>query len=129
MAARAWGPKITATQLTSITATEQFFSVIPTLAPGELTHCEVDCNFPGGPTDNLVVSVYTTLDDSSPNWDDTAFLQFQIDKGTDPNKASFIVTGIYRFRIGVKASGATDTITSADFAMRREAVLAGGTVL
>lgn len=105
----AWATKIHATQLTGITATEQFFDEFIELDPGETAHCEIEANPPATPTDHLVVSVYNTLDDSSENWDDTPYLQFYIDKGIDPNKASFTISGVYRFRIGVKRSGVTDT--------------------
>lgn len=117
----AWGAKTNATQLTNIT-TEQFFDQTPTLTPGETLHCEVEADFPVSPTDNLVVSVYGTLDAASENWDDTPTLQFEIDNGIDPNKVSFLISGVYKFRIGVKRSGTTDTITSADFSFRKDGV-------
>ena len=117
----AWGAKVNATQLTSIT-TEQFFDQAPTLTPGELLHCEVEYNPVPTPTDNLVVSIYGTLDAATENWDDTPLFQLEIDNGIDPNKVSFTLSGIYKFRIGVKRSGATDTITSADLSFRRDNV-------
>ncbi len=117
----AWGSKTSATQLTSIT-TEQFFNQTPTLTPGELLHCEVEYNPVGTPTDNLVVSIYGTLDAATENWDDTPIMRFEIDNAIDPNKVSFTLSGIYKFRIGVKRSGSTDTITSADFSFRRDNV-------
>ena len=119
----AWAAKDSSTQLTNIT-TEQFFDDIPTLNPRELAHCEVEYNPVSSPTDNLVVSVYGTLDSSSENWDDTPILQFEIDNGIDPNKAGFVIMGIYKFRVGVKRSGSTDTITSADFSFRLDGVSA-----
>ena len=117
----AWGSKVSATQLTSIT-TEQFFDQKPTLTPGELLHCEVEYNPVGSPTDNLVVSVYGTLDAAAENWDDTPLFQLEVDNAIDPNKVSFPISGIYKFRIGVKRSGVADTITSADFSFRRDNV-------
>ncbi len=119
----AWGSKTNATQLTNIT-TEQFFSETPQLNPRELCHCEVEYNPVASPTDNLVVSVYGTLDATSENWDDTPLMEFEIDNAIDPNKVSFVVMGIYKFRIGVKRSGSTDTITSADFSYRKDGVSA-----
>ena len=117
----AWGSKTTSTQLTSIT-TEQFFSQTPTLNPGETAHVEVEYNPVASPTDNLVVSVYGTLDASAENWDDTPILEFEIDNGTDPNKVGFLVSGVYKFRVGARRSGTTDTITSADMAHRLDGV-------
>lgn len=117
----AWSSKTSATQLTSIT-TEQFFSTLVTLNPGESADCQVDVNFPVTPTDQGVVSVYSTLDDSSENWDDTPFLSFQVSNLIDPNSVSFTVTGIYKFRVGVKRSGTTDTLATADFWYRKDGI-------
>lgn len=117
----AWTAKVNATQLTSIT-TEQFFSTLITLNPGEQAHVEVEANPVASPTDDLIVSVYATLDDASENWDDTAVFAFSIDNAIDPNKASFIVAGLFKFRVGVKRSGTTDTITSADLSYRKDGV-------
>jgi hypothetical protein len=113
----AWSGKTDATQLTSIT-TEQFFDVTPSPDPNEVAHCEVEVDFPTTPTDNAIVSVYGTLDASTENWDDTPLLQFTISNGTDPNKVSWTIFGVYKFRVGVKRSGSTDTLTSADFSVR-----------
>lgn len=117
----AWTSETSATQLTSIT-TEQFFSTTPTLTPRELAHCKVKIDFPGTPTDHGVVSVYGSLDGS--NWDNTPLMQFTVDNGIDPNQVSFVVMGIYQFRVGVKRSGSTDTLTSADFSYRLDGVSA-----
>lgn len=116
----AWGSKQNATQLTSIT-TEVFFDTVVELNPGEWAVCEVEYNPVASPTDNLVVSVYGTMDASSENWDDTPIHQFEIDKAIDPNKASFAVPSqrVRKFRVGVKRSGTTDTITSADFSYQK----------
>ena len=119
----AWGAKQTSTQLTSIT-TEQFFTNTPALNPGELAHVQILCDFPASPTDNLVVSVFATLDDSSEVWDDVALLQFEIDNAVDQPEVSFTVTGVFKFRVGVKRSGTTDTITSADMSHRLDGVSA-----
>jgi len=118
----AWGSKLSATQLTSITSTEQIFSETPILNPYEIAHCEVDANFVATPTDDMEVNIYGSLDGT--NWDDTPILSFVIDKGTDPNQASFEIKGVYQFRIGVKSTGATDTHTSADFSYRLNGVSA-----
>lgn len=117
----AWGSKTSATQLTSIT-TEQFFDTLITLNPGETAHVEVEVNFPVTPTDDAIVSVYGTLDASSESWDETPIDTFTIDNGTDPNKRSFLVGGFYKFRVGVKRSGSTDTITSADLSYRVDGI-------
>lgn len=117
----AWTSKTSATQLTSIT-TEQIFDETPTLNPGEIAHCEVEADFPTSPTDNLIVAVYATLDDSTENWDDTPVMEFKIMNDNDPNKRSFVVSDLYKFRVGVRRDGSTDTITSADFSYRKNGV-------
>jgi hypothetical protein len=60
----AWGARITATQLTSIT-TEQFFDQTPTLNPRESAHCRVAVDFPASPTDDAVIAVHGSLDGTS----------------------------------------------------------------
>lgn len=105
-----WGSKTQIMTDVSVAGTEQYSTAF-TLNPGELVHVEVEGDFVASPTDNLIVKVYGTLDDSTENWDDTPFLQFQIDKGIDPNKVAFIVRSFYKCRLGCIRDGATDTIT------------------
>lgn len=120
----AWGSKTSATQLTSITTTEQFFDETPQLNPRETAHVEVEVDFQSTPTDGVVVSVYGTLDATSESWDDEPLMQFKVDEGTDPNKVSFLVSGVYKFRVGVAASDGADTHTSADMSFRKDGVSA-----
>lgn len=120
----AWSTKTSATQLTTISDSEQFFDQTPQLNPRELAHCEVEADFAATPTDHMRVNVYGTLDDSAENWDDTPIMSFLINKDTDPNKVSFIVAGVYKFRISVASTGTTDDHTSADFSFRKDGVSA-----
>ena len=115
----AWGSKITARQLTSIT-TEQVFDQAPTLNPRESAHCRVVVDFPASPTDDAVISVYGSLDGTA--WSATPLMALVLDKDIDPNSIDFIVTGVYQFRVGVKRSGSTDTLASADLAFRKDGV-------
>lgn len=115
----AWSSETDATQLTSIT-TEQIFSTKPTLNPGESAHVRVDVDFPTTPTDDAIVAVYGSLDGTA--YDDTAMFSRLVDSGTDPNQISFIVSGVYQFQVGVRRSGSTDTITSADMSYRTNGV-------
>lgn len=115
----AWGSKDTATQLTSIT-TEQFFDDKPQLDPGEVCHVQIGCDFPSSPTDNLIVACYATLDDTT--YDTVPFLEFEIDNATDQPDVSFVVQGVYQFKVGVRRNGTTDTITSADMGHRLDGV-------
>ena len=109
----AWGSDTASTQLTSIT-TEEYFSQTPSLNPGETAHCQVTVDFPSTPTDNAIISVYTTLDASSEDWDEIPYMSFVIDNANDTDDVSFLVSGVYKFRVGVKRDGTTDTLTSAD---------------
>jgi len=114
-----WNAEQNATQLVSIT-TEQFFDKKPILNPGETCQVEIDCDFPGSPTDNLVVSVYATLDGS--NFDIVPLFSQEIDNGDDPSRITLTLSGIYGFRIGVSRSGTTDTITSADMSYKTDGI-------
>jgi hypothetical protein len=117
----AWGSDTAATQLTGIT-TEQFFNQVPTLNPRETARVQVSVNFPSSPTDHAIIAVYTTLDDTSEVSDLIPMMEFLIENTTDPNRISFLVTGVYKFRVGVRRSGSTDTITSADTSLRKDGV-------
>lgn len=119
----AWSSANTATQLTSIT-TEQFFTSLISLNPGETAHVQLKVDFPASPTDSAIISVYTTLDASSENWDTASspFMVLYLDKATDPGSISFSITGVYKFRVGVKRSGTTDTLTSADMKWRTNGI-------
>lgn len=105
-----WSSKTQIITAASVAGTETFSSSV-TLNPGEVAHVEVEADFPASPTDELVVALYGTLDDSSENWDDTALLKFNMEYSPDPNKMSFVVAGLYKFRLGVVRTGSTDTIT------------------
>jgi hypothetical protein len=93
----AWGSDTAATQLTSIT-TEQFFDQVPTHNPRETAHVQVSVDFPSSPTDHVIIAVYTTLDDASEVWDLIPMMEFLIENAADPNRISFLVTGVYKFR-------------------------------
>lgn len=107
----AWGSK---TQIENAAAVEgtELFSDIVSLNPGESALIQVVGNS-GGTTDSLIISVYATLDDSSENWDTVAIFKFELDctDGND-NDVSFIVSGLYRSRLGFVRNGSTDTITT-----------------
>ena len=117
----AWGSDTAATQLTGIT-TEQFFDQVPTLNPRETAHVQVSVGFPSSPTDHAIVAVYTTLDDISEVFDLIPMMEFLLENTTGPEPISFLVTGVYKFRVGVRRSGSTDTITSADLSLRKDGV-------
>ena len=63
---------------------------------------QVSVDFPNSPTDHAIVAVYTTLDDSSEAWDLIPMMEFLLENTTDPNRIGFLVTGVYKFRVGVR---------------------------
>ncbi len=113
----AWGAKTSATQLVNIT-TEQFFDQTPSLNPGESAHVQVQVDFPATPTDNAIVAVYTTLDTATEDWDEIPFLEFLIENSNDLADVSFVVSDVFKFRVGVRRDGSTDTLVSADMSFR-----------
>ena len=102
------------------------FSVLPTFTAGELHMLDVAVDFPTTPTDDAIVALYGTLDDSSEDWDDEPFMEFTIpnDGTTAEIKKSVEVSGKYKYRVGVRRSGTTDTLASADFQVREDGVSA-----
>ena len=72
-------------------------------------------------TDHAIIAVYTALDDASELWDLIPMMEFLIENAADPNRISFPVAGVYRFRVGVRRSGSTD---SADLSLRKDGVKA-----
>jgi hypothetical protein len=120
----AWGSKVTATQVTAITNTRQYFDTNITLNPGEIVQCQVSGTY-GGTTDDLTVHVESTLDDSSESWDTVDYLSFAMTSGSAAGTSdirSFLVSGVYKFRVGVESTGATDTHPTASFSYRKDGV-------
>lgn len=122
----AWGSDTSATQLTTIGTSEQFFSfggsTKITLNPGEEAVIQISADFVSSPTDRLVVSIYGTLDDSSEVWDIEPVMTMLLSNALDPNRFTIVVGNLYAFRIGTKSSGTTDTITSADASYRKTGI-------
>lgn len=114
----AWSAITSATQLTTISDTIQWFDEFVELGFNEIAHVEVEYNPVGSPTDDLTVHVQRTLDDASENWDDVDYLSFLIPNDTDPAKRSFNLEAGYKYRVGVQSSGTTDDHTSADMSFR-----------
>lgn len=106
-----WGNKNQIATSLSVAGTELFSNKV-SLDPGEVAHIQVVGNS-NGTTDSLVISVYATLDDGSENYDTVPVFSFILDctDGND-NDVSFIISGLYAFRIGFVRDGSTDTITT-----------------
>ena len=95
----------------NVTDTELYSDDI-TLNPGESADVQVTGDS-GGTTDSLKIAVYGTLDDESEVWDTVPMLEVLLDC-TSGNKEAvkLVVSGIYKFRIGVIRDGSTDTIST-----------------
>lgn len=105
----AWGTEVNETK-DNLTATEVFSANIP-MNPGETVHVEIDVDFIVSPTDNVIISVYGSIDNA--NHDNSPLMSMRIDKDVDPNQLSFIIRGLKSFKIGLKMDGGTDTTTDA----------------
>lgn len=113
----AWGSKTTLGSQTAINDTVEEF--LPSagggiaLNPGEsaLVQLEVD-NESGTVTNGVIVAIYTTLDDATEDWDEHAFMEFEVVPDTvSAEDISFVVAGVYKFRIGLLAAAVTDDYT------------------
>lgn len=109
-----WGAKTTLGSQTAINDTVEEF--LPsagggvTLAAGMQAHVQLTIdNTSGTVTNGVIISVYSTLDDASENWDEDPFMSFEyVPSGIAAEEVSFVVSGIYKFRIGALAAAATD---------------------
>lgn len=110
----AWDGSITVIfTAAAVTDTEQY-SDYTSLNPGELSHVRVKAVFTTGtPTDDLEIRIYGTIDASSENSDTEALITTVIEATASATKyRSIPVSGLYKYRVGVAASGSTDTITT-----------------
>ena len=106
-----WGADTALTTQTAIDNTvEEFLGTID-LAAGLQAHIQLEVdNESGSVTDDLIVNVYTTLDAAAEVWDDQPFMSFAITpSGIALERHAFVVSGVYKFRIGCLSSGAIDT--------------------
>ena len=73
----------------------------------EGVHVIVEMNYDPGPTNEVVISIYGSLDGAA--YDDTPVFQIRGDMSIDPQQISFIVRDLAHFRVGVVQDGATDS--------------------
>ena len=106
-----WSADTALTTQTAIdNSTEEFIGTID-LASGLSAHIQLEIdNESGSVTDAVIISVYATLDATSEVFDDAPYMTFSIlPSGIALERHPLVVSGIYKFRIGVLSSGATDT--------------------
>lgn len=88
--------------------TESFSSNVDLAGSGyEGTQLTVELDYDTSPTDNVIISIYGSLDGT--NYDDTPIWSIQGDKSVDPQQLSFIVRDLANFQVGVKQTGTTDS--------------------
>jgi hypothetical protein len=118
-----WGAKIDSAPLADF-GQEIFFPDMPTLnSPSHVAQCQVTVGFTptNGPSENAIISVYGTLDDDGePNWDVQPLpgLSFTLSQDDNPNSITFTVSGVRRFRVGVRAERRGAVLDSANFSYR-----------
>lgn len=126
----AWGSTTTSDSLSlgASMATFQASSVDleVTLNPGERAHVQIDYDPQATPTEHCEWRVLATVDGT--NYDDTAFLAGSIDKdASDPNALSFVVEGVYGFKLQARlidtdgTDGGDDTATATAY-VRKDGV-------
>jgi hypothetical protein len=119
-----WGSLLTAAQLNSIT-TEQFFAIAASqyisLNPGEWADLEVAVDFPASPVDHAIVAIYQSLDGGA-TYSNTPVNEYTVDNSLDPNRFPIVVANIPGFRVGIRRSGATNTITNANLKVVKSGV-------
>ena len=106
-----WGSDQTLTTQTAIdNATEEYIGTIDlSSALSAYIQLEID-NESGSVTDAVIISIYGTLLDDASRWDTEPYMTFTILPSViTVERHPLVVSGIYRFRIGVLSSGATDT--------------------
>ncbi len=114
----AWGADTALTTQTAINNTVEEFlhgaGLGIDLSAGLQAHIQLEVDNEGASVvDDLIVSIYTSLDITSEVWDDAPFMQFTITpSGIALERHAFVVSGVYKFRIGCLSSGATDAYTA-----------------
>ncbi len=106
-----WGADTALTTQSGIdNSTEEYLGTID-LASGLSAHIQLEIdNESGSVVDAVIISIYATLDASSEVWDDSPYMSFSIlPSGITLERHPIVVSGIYKFRIGVLSAGATDT--------------------
>ncbi len=120
-----WGADIALTTQSVINNTvEEFLHATGlgiAMAGALACHVQLEVDIESGSVvDDLLVAVYTTLDADTEVWDDVPFFSFShTPAGIALERVAFIVSGVYKFRIGCLSSGATDTYTAGgDYRLR-----------
>ena len=109
--------------LTTIVNVEQLFAAVAPTTPGELVVCQVE-GIGFSSTDLLIVAIYSAIDNSpsTTQFDTDPLFEFVMTNLNATGRKTFEVRNLYRFRVGVRMNGATDTLTSAELFVRTDNV-------
>jgi hypothetical protein len=93
----------------TLSGTTESYSGDVDLAGGgyEGAHLVVETDYDATPTDNIIISVYGSLDGA--NYDDSPIWTLQGDKTVDSQQMSFVIKDLAHFRIGIKQTGSVDS--------------------
>jgi hypothetical protein len=117
-----WGEKISAAQKGDI-GEEEFFDAVTLHSPNAVAQCQVSLAFRASPfpSENAIINVYGTLDDEGePDWDMQPLpgLSFTLSQDKNPNRITFTVSGVRRFRVGVRAERPGVLLANVNFSHR-----------
>jgi hypothetical protein len=105
-----------ATQLVNVQA-EQIFDRQPEPPDADsVVHCQVTVAFAPVGIGGAIVSVYGATNGAE--FDTQPLDRFILSRQEDPNRISFTVSGVRKFRVGVQSSGTLGTLASADLSFR-----------
>lgn len=126
----AWGTTQTsdtktfsATQTTWWIMEQSSTDITVDLDPRETVHVQVKFDFPGSPTDNGEFQVMASPDGGT-TWDTVPIMALYFDNGTDPNTASFLISGYNALQYQARLDGTTDTTTTCVVKWRTDGVAA-----
>lgn len=90
--------------------TEEFLDTID-LSGALSAHIQLEIDNEGGSkTDDVIISIYATLDATSEVFDDEPYMTFVIvPDGVALERHPLVVSGVFKFRIGALSTGGTDT--------------------
>ncbi len=105
-----WASETNILSDTSVDSVEQLTSEVA-LNPGEIAHVQVRVKNKTSSsfTNDCVVSAYSTTDTI---YDNIALTSQTLTASSNYIKASFIMSGMYKFKFGLKSAGATDNYTA-----------------
>jgi len=109
-----WGTKETIGSAQAVGGTELYTSLV-LLNPGELAHIQVVSDS-SGTTSSLVISVYGTLDSDGTTMDAWPLFSFTLDTTSgNPEEVSFVISGIFAFKVGFVRDTGSDTLTTSTY--------------